>query len=115
MVVNPFWRNTKTEKHRPDSDILDPPKGERRDPGDDDDLPRRGKTIKCEFCECRLSHNGERISLSDRARHLRTLDEEDKKQTSEITRLAEENADLKKRIEDLQKKPSEPRRYPWKS
>jgi hypothetical protein len=114
-MKNIFWRNTKTEKHRAD-EILEPPPGKRERENDDDETPRRGKTIKCEFCECKLSASGERISLSDRARHLRALDEDYKKDNAEVKALTEENASLKKQIEDLQKKPDAPKRgYPWKS
>jgi hypothetical protein len=54
----------------------------------------RAKT-KCEFCECELGKSGEYMRLSDKARKLRKLEEENTALEGTIATLRHENEELK--------------------
>lgn len=53
----------------------------------------RDKRITCEFCKCKLTHNGDVLTMSDEARNFRDMDDdmdELKRQLDEANRDAAE-------------------------
>jgi hypothetical protein len=95
--MNRFWRNTRTEKHRPDGDPLssDPP---RNDPPRNDPPPRE---IVCSACGCKLARNGEIVATGDTykkfLKHDRIIEEKD----TEIARLQAELTAVKQERDAL--------------
>ena len=95
--MNPFWRNTRTEKHRPEGDPLStdppPPVTGRRDEG-----PRE---IVCAGCGCRIARNGDILSTGDtykkHLKHEQVLEAKDR----EIEKLSRELNDAKEEITRL--------------
>jgi len=100
--MNRFWRNTRLEKHRPDDILEVDDKGGKKEgeekPLKKDEPPATPKgKVKCEFCETVISaESGEYASLSSRAKHLRDLEEQNKKLTAENAALAAKIAELEK-------------------
>lgn len=91
---NIFWRNTRTEKHRPDDPLsTDPPAAPPVNPP----ISRRG--CVCEFCECTLAPSGEVLKVGDKAKLFRRHDEAIEKKDKEISRLETEVADLKAKLQ----------------
>lgn len=94
---NPFWRNTRTEKHRPDPPVNDPLNTDPpRSPAPD----VRRKCV-CEFCECKLTPQGEIIEMGEKAKRFRNHDNVLEGKDREITRLSAEIAALKVENEQL--------------
>lgn len=91
---NRFWRNTKTEKHRPDSDPLDtnpialPPPSDRK--------------CICEYCGSQLTPRGEVLRMGEKAKELRKLEETLEKRNSEISKLQTEVNELKAKISEME-------------
>jgi hypothetical protein len=67
------------------------------DPLPSDATPRRAKPVVCEFCECRLTANGEVLSMSDRAKKLRDAEDD-------LRSVSEEAATLGARVKELEAK-----------
>ena len=92
-MINPFWRNTRTEKHHPDGDPLstDPPVNNPNPP-----VARRGCT--CEYCGSTLAPSGEVLRMGDKAKEFRRHEDIVDAKDKEITRLNAEIADLKAKL-----------------
>jgi len=93
QLVNRFWRNTRTEKHRPDDPLgTDPP---RNDP------PSGPRDITCGACGCKIARSGEILKTGETykafLKHEQTIEEKDR----EIARLAAEVAEEKRKNEAL--------------
>ena len=56
----------------------------------------------CEFCGCHLTPRGEIIRMGEVAKSVRKHDEVIEKKDKEVSRLSEELADAKRKIEELQ-------------
>ena len=96
-MLNPFWRNTKLEKHHPDPlDTNNPPSNPPPDPA-----PNRSRGCTCEFCGCQLTGNGEIIKMGDKAKTYRKHDQTIEDRDAEISRLNTENAKLKQENDAL--------------
>lgn len=82
MRSNPFWRNTRTEKHHADGDPLntDPPAAPPA-------APPGPKKLVCEFCECQLAPSGEVLRMGEAAKNYRKLGETIEAKDKEIRRL----------------------------
>jgi hypothetical protein len=91
MTSNPFWRNTRTEKHMPDP--LDPPAAPPAPPREE----RRegGRGCVCGFCEAKLAPNGDVLAMSTRAKKLRDLDDDNERLRAQVTSLTAEVDRLK--------------------
>jgi hypothetical protein len=89
---NPFWRNTKTEKHHQADPLnTDPPSA----------VPAGPKEIICTACGCKLARNGEVISTGENykkfLKHETTVEEKDR----EISRINTELAEVKRERDAL--------------
>jgi len=89
--MNPFWRNTRTEKHRPDPlDTTVPPPP-----------PPQPREIVCSACGCKIARSGEVLSTGDTyknfLKHEQTIEGKDR----EITRLTAELAEEKRKVSEL--------------
>lgn len=67
------------------------------------DLTRK---LNCEFCNCRLTPNGEIIEMGEKAKTFRLQEETKEKLNKTISDLQAENADLKRQVQALT--PAEP-------
>jgi hypothetical protein len=85
--LNPFWRNTRTEKHHPDP--LDPP----TPPTPPTPEVRSSRSCTCGFCDAVLAPNGDVLRMGARSKKLRDLEDEfEKLQTKMQTLQAEFDA-----------------------
>ena len=94
---NRFWRNTRTEKHRPDpTNTDDPPPAPPQVP------PVQSGNVTCGGCGCKLARNGEIISTGERYKSFLKHDQTVEKKDAEIATLTADNTKLKQRITELE-------------
>jgi len=62
--------------------------------------PGAGRALKCEFCECQLTPNGEYLKLSTKARTLRDLEETLSNTTAQLSTATESIAQLTRELND---------------
>jgi len=110
LRFNPFWRNTRLEKHRAAGD---PPAS---DPLNTDDPPRPatpviqpGRKIVCEFCGCQVTPQGEVMRMGDKAKEFRDHENVVLKKDREIERLNTELAAVRQELEALKRSSGESR------
>jgi hypothetical protein len=89
---NKFWRNTRTEKHRPDDPLnTDPPTPP----------PAQPRDIICGACGCKIARSGEILKTGDAykgfLKHEQTIEAKDR----EIAALTAETTALKQEISTL--------------
>lgn len=87
---NPFWRNTRTEKHFADP-VSDPPPTPAPVPN----------KLTCEFCGCELSKNGDVLRRGEAATKFLKHDDVIAEKDREIARLNSELADVKRERDAL--------------
>jgi len=68
------------------------------------EVPRNRK-ITCEFCECELGMSGEYKSLSEKAKKLRKLADDNEKLEGTLATVRQEKEDLARRLQELQAAP----------
>lgn len=94
--MNRFWRNTRTEKHRPD-----PP----TDPLNTDTPPApppaSERKCVCEFCGCQLTPRGEVLRMGEAAKNFRKHEEIVERKDKEIANLNRELAEVKQERDAL--------------
>jgi hypothetical protein len=93
--MNRFWRNTRTEKHRPDDPLAtDPPT-----PG----TPAREvqRDIICSACGCKLARNGEIVATGDNYKKFLKHESALEKKDEEINRLQAELTAVKQERDAL--------------
>jgi hypothetical protein len=95
--MNRFWRNTRTEKHRPDPDPLgtDPPAPA---PAAGNPPPRE---IVCSACGCKLARNGEIVATGDTYKKFLKHDSVIEQKDAEIARLERELTAVKQERDAL--------------
>jgi hypothetical protein len=63
------------------------------------EIRRRGNV--CEFCECRLTGDGEIINMGEKAKRMRKSQEEIEKLEGIIATLRQEKEDLQRKVTEL--------------
>jgi hypothetical protein len=92
---NPFWRNTRTEKHHPDDPL-------NTDPPSTPSAPAPPRDIVCGACGCKIARSGEILKTGETykqfLKHEQTIESKDREiasLTAEVVALKQEVSTLK--------------------
>jgi predicted nucleic acid-binding Zn-ribbon protein len=69
--------------------------------------PEREKGTTCEFCGCKLARNGEIISVGDRAKQFRKLEEENAKLKDDLASRQTELAEAQRELSSIRQTKSD--------
>lgn len=96
-MFNRFWRNTRTEKHRPDDPLnTDPP------PASVPPAPASAKKYTCVGCGCVMTADGQDIwHMGEKYKTFQKQAETITKKDEEISRLTSELATVKQELAAL--------------